>query len=33
VEIPKGRRVVYSLHADLVFVTKRRGKVFGAARI
>src|SRR5262245_35637001 len=32
-EIPKGRHVVYVLHAHLVFVTKRRGKVFDAARI
>jgi hypothetical protein len=33
VEIREGRRVVYSLHAHLVFVTKRRGKVFGAAHL
>jgi putative transposase len=33
VEIRKGCRVVYSLHALLVFVTKRRGKVFGAAHL
>jgi putative transposase len=33
VEIRKGRRVVYLLHAHLVFVTKRRGKVFGAAHL
>src|SRR5262249_27615039 len=32
-EIRKGRHVVYLLHAHLVFVTKRRGKVFDAARI
>src|SRR5215467_8601848 len=32
-EIRKGRHVVYVLHAHLVFVTKRRGKVFDAARI
>jgi putative transposase len=31
VEIRKGRHIVYLLHAHLVFVTKRRGKVFGAA--
>src|SRR5262244_3355877 len=33
VEIRKGRHVVYLLHAHLVFVTKRRGKVFGAAHL
>ena len=27
-EIRKGRRVVYALHAHMVFVAKRRGKVF-----
>src|SRR5262244_127089 len=32
-EIRKGRHVVYVLHAHLMFVTKRRGKVFDAARI
>src|SRR5215475_14628953 len=32
-EIRKGRHVVYVLHAHLVFVTKRRGKEFDAARI
>jgi putative transposase len=31
--MPKGRHVVYLLHAHLVFVTKRRGKVFGAAHL
>jgi putative transposase len=29
----KGRHVVYLLHAHLVFVTKRRGKVFDASRL
>jgi putative transposase len=33
VEIRKGRHVVYLLHAHLVFLTKRRGKVFGAAHL
>jgi putative transposase len=33
VEIRKGRHVVYLLHAHLVFVTKRRGKVFGTAHL
>jgi putative transposase len=33
VEIRKGRHVVYLLHAHLVFVTKRRGKVFGVAHL
>jgi putative transposase len=33
VEIRKGRHVVDRLHAHLVFVTKRRGKVFGAAHL
>jgi putative transposase len=32
-EIRKGRHVVYVLHAHLVFVTKRRGKVFNAAHL
>src|SRR5215813_10479804 len=32
-EIRKGRHVVYVLYAHVVFVTKRRGKVFDAARI
>jgi Transposase IS200 like len=32
-EIRKGRHVVYLLHTHLVFVTKRRGKVFGAAHL
>jgi putative transposase len=32
-EIRKGRHVVYLLHARLVFFTKRRGKVFGAAHL
>ena len=32
-EIRKGRHVVYLLHAHLVFVTKWRGKVFGAAHL
>lgn len=27
-DIRKGRHVVYAMHAHLVFVTKRRGKVF-----
>ena len=29
----KGRRVVYNLHAHMVFVTKRRGKVFNAIQL
>jgi putative transposase len=33
VEIRKRRHVIYLLHAHLVFVTKRRGKVFGAAHL
>src|SRR5215471_15467231 len=32
-EIRKGRHVVYVLHAHLMFVAKRRGKVFDTARI
>ena len=32
-EIRKGRRVVYALHAHRVFVTKRRGKVFDIAHL
>jgi putative transposase len=32
-EIRKGRRVVYALHAHMVFVTKRRGKVFNIAHL
>jgi putative transposase len=32
-EIRKGRHVVYSLHAQMVFVTKRRGKVFNSAHL
>jgi putative transposase len=32
-EIRKGRRVVSSLHAHMVFVTKRRGKVFNIAHL
>ena len=32
-EIRKGRHVVYLLHAHIVFVTKRRGKVFNAQHI
>lgn len=32
-EIRKGRHVVYLIHAHLVFVTKRRGKVFGGAHL
>jgi putative transposase len=33
VDIRKGRHVVYILHAHLVFVTKRRGKVFRAEHL
>ena len=33
VDVRKGRHVAYVLHAHLVFVTKRRGKVFDAARL
>ena len=32
-EIRKGRHVVYLLHAHLVFVTKRRGRVFGVSHL
>jgi REP element-mobilizing transposase RayT len=32
-EIRKGRRVVYALHAHRVFVTKRRVKVFYIAHL
>ena len=32
-EIRKGRRVVYALHAHMVFVTKRCGKVFTIAHL
>jgi putative transposase len=32
-EIRQGRHVVYLLHAHLVFVTKRRGKVFRAEHL
>lgn len=32
-EIRKGRHVVYSLHAHLVFVTKKRGKIFNHERL
>jgi len=32
-EIRKGRRVAYAQHAHLVFVTKRRGKVFNLAHL
>ena len=32
-EIRKGRRVVYALHAHMVFVAKRRGKVFNIAHL
>jgi hypothetical protein len=32
-EIRKGRRVVYALHAHMVFVTKRRGQVFNIAHL
>src|SRR5215469_14065031 len=32
-EIRKGRRVVYALHAHMVFVSKRRGKVFNIAHL
>ncbi|HXW29071.1 MAG TPA: IS200/IS605 family transposase [Xanthobacteraceae bacterium] len=32
-EIRKGRHVVYALHAHMVFVTKRRGKVFNIAHL
>lgn len=32
-DIRKGRHVVYILHAHLVFVTKRRGKVFRAEHL
>lgn len=32
-EIRKGRHVVYSLHAHLVFVTKKRGKIFNQERL